>query len=112
MTIDVYAQYFSAECVFNGVQRKAALVTLTSDSEAGQISYTASATFFPYTSDDDFAISYDAAVSKILFEGKGRRSKKKEQQFIEGLRATVDELAGQLGATVHWNKPLREARLG
>ncbi|MBR4143804.1 MAG: hypothetical protein IKR10_09800 [Firmicutes bacterium] len=43
MTIDVFRCYYEAECVFAGVLRKAALVTLTSDSEAGQIRYTAAA---------------------------------------------------------------------
>ena len=57
MTIDVYRCYYEAECVFAGVPRKAALVTLTSDSEAGQIRYTAAATFFRHEDPEDFAVS-------------------------------------------------------
>ena len=112
MTIDVYAQYFSAECTAGGVRRRAALVTLTADSEAGHISYTAGATFFPHVTDDDFAVSYDAQVSKVLYDNSGRRSKKREQELLAGLRPTIDGLAAQLGATVNWDAPLREARLG
>ena len=112
MTTDVYAQYFAAECEFNGTVRRAALVSLTADSEAGHISYTAGATFFPHTADDDFAISYDAAVSEQLYAAAGRRSKKREQELLDRLRPTVDALAAKLGAVVHWDKPLREARRG
>ncbi|MBQ3661108.1 MAG: hypothetical protein II907_03605 [Firmicutes bacterium] len=43
MTIDVFRCYYEAECVFAGVLRKAALMTLTPDPEAGQIRYTAAA---------------------------------------------------------------------
>ena len=112
MTIDVYAQYFSAECTYNGTERRAAIVSLTSDSEQGHITYTASASFFPHKSDDDFAVSYDACVSQVLYEGKGRRSKKKEAAFLAELHPVIDALAAKLGARVHWDKALREARLG
>ena len=37
MTIDVYSRYFSAELIYNEVLRHAAIVKLTSDSDAGQI---------------------------------------------------------------------------
>ena len=104
--------YFSADCMYNEVQRRAALVSLTADSEAGHISYTAGVTFFPHTADDDFAVSYDAAGSKVLYDGTGRRSKKREQKLRAGLQSAVDELAVQLGGTVHWDSPLQEARLG
>lgn len=36
---DVYSQYFEAEMTFGGVERKAALMTLTAESEAGNIRY-------------------------------------------------------------------------
>lgn len=112
MTVDVYAQYFSAECTYSGVRRRAALVSLTADSEAGHIRYTASASFFPHTVDDDYAVSYDAVVSKVLYDNAGRRSKKREQELLAGLQSVIDELAAALKAAVHWDKPLREARLG
>ncbi|MBO5517782.1 MAG: hypothetical protein J6A42_06870 [Firmicutes bacterium] len=112
MTIDVYRQYFEAECTFAGVPRRAALVTLTSDSEAGQIRYTAAAAFFPHTSEDDFGVSYDAFAEAVLYEAKGRRSKKREAQLMEQLQAVVDEAAAALDAKVFWDKPLREAQFG
>lgn len=78
-TINVYLQYFAAECTFNNVDRHAAAVMLTAVSEEGQIRYEIAVSFFPHVSDDDFAVSYDAYFSKVLYEAKGRRSKKREQ---------------------------------
>lgn len=112
MTTDVYAQFFSAEGTFNGRERHAALVTLTVDSEQGQVKYTAAASFFPHDAEDDFAVSYDASVSEVLFEGKGRRSKKRETELLEGLQDRVSALARNAGAKVFWDAPLREARRG
>ena len=112
MTIDVYRCYYEAECEFAGVPRKAALVTLTSDSEAGQIRYTAAATFFPHRDPEDFAVSYDAVAETVLYEGKGRRSKKREAALLEGLQNAIDEAAAPLTAAIFWDKPLREAQFG
>ncbi|MBR1912575.1 MAG: hypothetical protein IJ828_09510 [Treponema sp.] len=112
MTIDVYAQYFSASCTFNGTERRAARVTLTSDSEQGHIAYTAAATFFPHKDETDFAVSYDAYVSKVVFEGSGRRSKKREASLLAQLHSVIDEIAATINATVDWNAPLRSAQLG
>ncbi len=112
MTIDVYAQYFSASCTFNGTERRAARVTLTSDSEQGHIAYTAAATFFPHKDETDFAVSYDAYVSKVVFEGSGHRSKKREASLLAQLHSVIDEIAATINATVDWNAPLRPAQLG
>ena len=112
MTIDVYRRYYEAVCEFAGVPRRAALVTLTSDSEAGQIRYTAAATFFPHRDEEDYAVSYDAYAEKVLYEGKGRRSKKREAALLEDLQAAVDEVSAPLNARVFWDKPLGEAQLG
>ena len=38
-TVNVYLQYFAAECTFNGVERRAASVMLIATSEEGQIKY-------------------------------------------------------------------------
>ena len=110
--INVYEQYFEAELTANGVPRHGALVMLVSDSEAGQIRYEAAVTFFPHNDEEDYAVSYDAYYSKALFEGKGRRSKKREKTFMEGLRQHIDELAEENGGKVFWDRSLREARLG
>ena len=112
MVINVYEQYFEAELIYNEVERRAALVMLVSDSEAGQIKYEAAANFFPHRDEEDYAVSYDAYFSKVLFEGKGRRSKKREAQLLEDFRAVIDELVAEQGGQVFWDKPLREARIG
>ena len=55
-------------------------------SEEGRIKYEAAISFFPHVSEDDFAVSYDAYFSKVVFEAPGRRSKKREQGLMESLR--------------------------
>ena len=110
--INVYEQYFEAKHSASGVERRAALVMLISDSEAGQIKYEAAVTFFPHRDPEDFAVSYDDYLSKVLFEGKGRRSKKREAAFMEAFREEIDGLAGEAGAEVFWDRPLRDARMG
>ena len=112
MTLNVYEQYFAAQAEFNGVPRHAALVMLIVDSEAGQIRYEAALTFFPHNDEEDFAASYDAYFNKVLFDAKGRRSKKREQALMEELCDHIDELAGEAGGVVHWDQPLREAKFG
>ena len=112
MVVDVYSQYFGASCVYNGVERRAVLVRLTSDSEAGQIRYTAGLSFFPHRDEEDYAVSYDAAAERTLYAGKGRRSRKREAALLTSLRETADELARELGGEVFWDQPLRDARYG
>ena len=112
MVINVYERYYKADAVFSGVQRNGALVMLISDSEAGNITYKAAVTFFPHMDEEDFGVSYDAYFEKELFSGKGRRSKKKEEAYLEDLQKTIDELASEQGAKVLWDEPLREERRG
>ena len=111
-TINVYQQFFSAECTFNEVERHGALVMLIATSEEGRIKYEVAVTFFPHVSDDDFAISYDAYFSKVLFEAPGRRSKKREQQLLEAIQIEADSLADEANGKIFWDKPLIEARRG
>lgn len=111
-TIDVYKQYFSAECVFNGVERRGVSVWLTAESDSGMIRYEVGVTFFPHRDAEDFAISYDACALKELLRTKGRRSKKKDTQYLAEVRAAADELAASLNGVIHWDKPLREAQYG
>ena len=110
MVTDVYEQYFRGECVFNDVPRRACIIKLTSDSEAGFIRYNVSVNFFPFRDDEDYAISYDAYAEKEIYNAKGRRSKKREKTFLRDLQLYADELAGTMGAKVFWDEPLREAR--
>ena len=111
-TFNVYEQYFSAEAKFNGVPRHGALVMLIADSEAGNIRYEAAVSFFPHNDEEDFAVSYDAYFSKVLYEAKGRRSKKREEVLLQELQQHIDRLAQEAGGTVYWDMPLREARRG
>ena len=112
MVVNVYEQYFRAEGTFGGVKRRGALVMLISDSEAGNIKYEYAVTFFRHEDDEDFAVAYDAYFSGVAYEGKGRRSKKREVELMLGLREAIDALAAEQGARVVWDEPLREARRG
>ena len=109
-TVNVYSQYFEAEMMFNGVKRNAALVMLIADSESGNIRYEAAVTFFPHNDPEDYAVTYDAYFSRVLFDAKGRRSKKRDSAFLADFRGYIDELAKDAGGIVFWDKPLNVAR--
>lgn len=110
--VDVYKQYFSAECTFAGVERRGAVVWLNAESDSGIIRYEVGVTFFPHRDDEDFAISYDACATKELIRTQGRRSKKRDAQCMELLTATADELAAGFNGSILWDQPLREAQYG
>ena len=110
--IDVYAQYFAGEYLYNGVPRHAASVKLTATSDAGQVFYEVSVSFFPHNDPEDFAVSYDACAAREIYRARGRRSGKREAEFMESLRNQADALAAELGGTIDWDKPLIEARWG
>ena len=112
MEINVYEQYFRAEAECSGVSRRGVRVALTSDSGGGMIRYDVSVSFFPHHDETDFSVSYDAFASRTVYEGKGRRSKKREQALLDSLRPVADELAESLEGTVFWDEPLIEARYG
>ncbi len=109
--IDVYRQYFAAEGMFNTVKRNGALVTLTCTSDSGQVSYEAGVTFFPFE-EGEFTVSYDACFSEIIYQGAGRRSRKREESLMIQLPEIINKLAQQQDARVFWEKPLREAQYG
>ena len=111
-TLNVYEQYFAASAVFKGIERRGVRVMLISTSENGEIRYEVAVTFFPHTSPEDYAVSYDAYFSKTLYAAKGRRSKKREAVFLEELRVHADELAVQHGARIDWDHPLTAAKMG
>ena len=112
MVTNVYSQYFQANATFSGVERRGAQVLLVSDSEAGIISYKVAVSFFPHKDPEDFAVSYDAYFEKEVFNAPGRRSKKREAAFMESLRNEIDAISAEHDATVDWDHPLNEARLG
>ena len=111
-TINVYEQYFAAEAEYDDVPRHGAKVMLIATSEEGNIRYEAAVTFFPHRDEEDYAVSYDAYFSKVLYEAKGRRSKKREEALMQEFQLHINELAQEVGGTVCWDKPLREARMG
>ena len=109
-TVNVFEQYFSANAEFNGAPRHGAKVMLIAISEEGNIRYEAAVTFFPHRDEEDFAVSYDAYFNKVLYEAKGRRSKKREEALMQKFQQHIDELAQEANGTIYWEKPLREAR--
>ena len=110
--IDVYEQYFAAECVWNDVPRHAAAVKLTALSDEGILSYTVGVSFFRHDDPEDFAISYDGFYAREIYNAKGRRSKKKEAVWLKSLQEEADALAAENGGSIDWEKPLIEARRG
>lgn len=112
MDFCVYEQYFEAGHPGNGRPRHAARAALTVSTGEGQVRYEAELSFFPHDTAEDFGISYDICASRILYEAKGRRSKKRETALLEGLRETLDSLAAESGGAVYWEKPLIPARFG
>ena len=111
-TVNVYERYYAAEAELNGVARHAALVMLIADSDAGNIRYEAAVSFFPHNDDEDYAVSYDAYFSKVLYEAKGRRSKKREQALLDAFVSEIDQLSEIIRGKVLWDQPLREERRG
>lgn len=55
---------------------------------------------FPHVDDEDFAVSYDAYFSVVMYEGKDRRSKKREAELMEKLRGTVDSITNATGGKI------------
>ena len=110
MTFNVYEQYFAADCVANGIIRHGALVMMKVTSENKHVRYDAAVTFFPHIDETDYAVSYDAYYSDVLYDAPGRRSKKREATLMETLREDIDVLAKRANAVIHWDKPLRPAR--
>jgi hypothetical protein len=110
MVTNVFERYYKAKADFSGIKRNGALVMLTSDSQAGLITYKAAVTFFPHKDDEDFSVSYDAYFEKELYSGKGRRSKKKEAAFLEELGKVIDGIAKEHDASILWDEPLTDER--
>ena len=64
------------------------------------------------TSEEASCLTHRPDYAKTLFEGKGRRSKKREAKLLETLREEIDALAETASGKVFWDKPLREERRG
>lgn len=111
-SIDVYKQYFDAKCTFNGVERLGVVVWLMAESECGNIRYEVGVSFFPHKDAEDFAISYDASVVKEVLSTCGRRSKKRDEQYLAQVQMVANELASSLDGIIYWDRPLNEAQYG
>lgn len=83
--VDVYRQYFSAECLFNDIERRGVLVWLNAESDSGIIRYEVGVTFFPHRDAEDYGVSYDACATKELIRTEGRRSKKRDEEYQKGI---------------------------
>ena len=113
--IDVYSQYFRAQCEYGGSMRKAAIVKLTALKDAnGVLAYEASASFMPFEDEEDFRVPEDIRVSRIVSSGSKRRLKKNEEMLLVSLQEEIDRLLKEMdhSARIEWDKPLRQARLG
>ena len=110
--INVFQQYFEAFGEFNGRIRHAANILLKSDSSNENIRYDVMLIFFPHDAPDDFAVSYDACFTKTVYSGKGRRSKKRETELLKDIREVAISIATDNGASIMWDKPLTEPRMG
>ena len=108
--VDVYRQYFSAECLFNDVERRGVLVWLNAESDSGIIRYEVGVTFFPHRDAEDYGVSYDSCATKELIRTEGRRSKKRDEEYLAQVQSAADELAASLNGIIHWDKTLTEAQ--
>ena len=112
MDFCVYEQYFSGMHPGNGTARHGARAALLVSAGEGRVRYEAVLSFFPHEDEEDFRISYDIYADRVLYEAKGRRSKKREEILLKGLRPVIDELASDLGGEIYWDDPLIPARFG
>ncbi|MBR5093587.1 MAG: hypothetical protein IK095_00695 [Oscillospiraceae bacterium] len=112
MDFNVYEQYFAASHPGGGTPRRGARAALVVSTGEGRVRYEAALSFFPHEDAEDFRISYDLSFSRVLYEAKGRRSKKREAALLAGLRETLDALAAEAGGEVYWDRPLIAPRFG
>ena len=110
--IDVFSGYYGAKCTANGRARHAARVVLAATSDAGRITYEVAVSFLPHDDPEDFAVSYDAVASRVIYDAKGRRATKKEKEFLDALQKEADEAAKELKGEIFWDKALREPQYG
>lgn len=110
--INVYERYFAADATFHGVKRRAVNLQLVATSDAGEVFYRIVLSFFPFETPDDFRVSWDACFEKEIYRAKGRRSKKREEEFLSGLHDAAEKLAREHGAVIDFNRPLIAERRG
>ena len=111
-SIDVYSQFFEAYMKVGEYERRAALVKLTVTSGEGRVKYEANAAMMPYEDEEDYRVPCDVYYTEAVYEGQGRRSKKREAGLVAKLRVVIDRLLEPDGGRVYWDKPLRDPRFG
>ena len=108
--LNVYDQYFKAECEADGITRRAVLVALVAESSNRQIRYYIFLNFIPHEDPEDYRLTCDAYWEKVIYDAPGRRSKKREKEIMTTFREKADAIASEHNAKIFWDRPLREAR--
>ena len=98
--VNVYKQFFEAECEANGVVRRAVQAVLVAESRDRRIRYDISLSFFPYEDPEDYRVTYDACWEETVYE----------EEILSGFREKADAIAAEHGARIFWDRPLGEAR--
>lgn len=104
--VNIYQEYFAAECLLHEIPRRAVRVMLIADSGGGQVCYQAAVNFFRHEDAEDYAIQCDGYFEQVLYAGKGRRSKKREAELLAHIREYADAIAAAQNGVILWDKPL------
>ncbi|MBR5372092.1 MAG: hypothetical protein IK130_07740 [Oscillospiraceae bacterium] len=104
--LNLYQEYFAAECTLNEIPRRAVRVMLTAESGGGQICYKAAVNFFRHEDAEDFCIQCDGYFEQVLYQAKGRRSKKREAEYLSHIREYADALASAQNGRILWEQTI------
>lgn len=104
--LNIYQEYVPAECVLNDIPRRAVKVMLIAESGGGQICYKAAINFFCHEDAEDFRIQCDGYFEQVLYQAKGRRSKKREAEYLANIRSYADALASAQNGRILWGQTL------
>ncbi len=108
--ITIYSAYMRADANVNDMQRNACLVSIICESAGGRVRYLERINFIPFEDEEDFRDTYDAQAETVLFEGKGRRSRRKDEAALAAVSAAGDALAAAFGGKIFWEQFIREPR--
>ena len=104
--VNLYQAYFPAACELTGIPRRAVRVMLIAESAGGQICYKAAVSFFRHEDAEDFCIQGDGYFEQVLYQNKGRRSKKREAEYLADIRKYADALAAAQNGMIFWEQTL------
>ncbi len=106
--VTIYSAYMRADAKVHDMQRNACLVSIICESAKGYVSYLERINFIPFEDEEDFRDTYDAQAERILFEGKGRRSRLKDESALAKIKVIGDELAAPFNGKIYWEQFIRE----